>query len=183
MNPSSIDQLAQWRDEAFSKIDVGVNFPIVVIGNKVDLRDVYSQRAITQNKSGKLSKIASIEKRGLQDYDDETSATWIERTSGKESDVSEIAEPDSQFYSEDTELKDSQSIVLQWCRRNSYGHLETSCRDNIGIEAAILAITGLALEAYKSNPKKIENSKKSQKINLQNLYVPKVKGTCETCGT
>mmetsp|Transcript_13762 Transcript_13762/g.13308 ORF Transcript_13762/g.13308 Transcript_13762/m.13308 type:complete len:266 (+) Transcript_13762:145-942(+) len=170
MNPSTIEQLAQWRDEALSKIDAGVYFPIVVIGNKVDLREAYSQRAI-QNKSGKN---VSIETRESQDFDDETNATWIERTSGKETeDVNEIAE-----------WKDSQSTVLQWCRKNSYGHLETSARDNIGIETAILAITGLALEAYKTNPKlHIENKKNGQKINLHNLYVPKAKGTCEACGT
>lgn len=38
MNPRSIQQLAQWRDEAVRKIDADVYFPIVVVGNKLDLR-------------------------------------------------------------------------------------------------------------------------------------------------
>lgn len=38
MNPNSMHQLSQWRNEVLSKINVGAYFPIVVIGNKIDLK-------------------------------------------------------------------------------------------------------------------------------------------------
>lgn len=186
MNPRSIQQLAQWRDEAISKIDVNVSFPIVVIGNKVDLKEVNSHKLMSQNNSvktsGTNSSSSSVERSEFQDCGDDTSTTWIERTGGKGNDMSMIGELDLEIDQEEIECKDPQLSVLQWCRRNSYGHLETSARDNIGIETAMLTIAGLALQAYKSRPKQTENSKKNKKINLHNLYVPKVKGTWETCG-
>ena len=37
-NEKSFDQLSHWRDEALSRLDQNVFFPIVVVGNKVDLR-------------------------------------------------------------------------------------------------------------------------------------------------
>mmetsp|Transcript_20345 Transcript_20345/g.18484 ORF Transcript_20345/g.18484 Transcript_20345/m.18484 type:complete len:217 (+) Transcript_20345:30-680(+) len=38
-NEKSFEQVSQWRDEAISKVGPNVYFPMVVIGNKVDIRD------------------------------------------------------------------------------------------------------------------------------------------------
>lgn len=89
-NEKSIEQIEMWRDECLSRQDRGEFFPIVVIGNKTDLRD-----ALPEN----------------------------ERL--------------------------DQSSILQWCRENQYGHVETCAKDGHGVEAAMIAIVALALENQK----------------------------------
>jgi GTPase SAR1 family protein len=194
MNPRSIQQLAQWRDEAVSKIDADVYFPIVVIGNKLDLRvekpspSRLSSPSTSHTDVG--NKTSSSANRGEDEEDCGDDTTWSEspahdprRTIVSKNLVSQNTSDDL----EDAECKDSQLTVLQWCRNNSYGHLETSAKDDIGIEAAMQTIAALALEAYKTNPKNDENSKKansnSKKINLNDLYAPKSKSACDTCAS
>lgn len=193
MNPRSIQQLAQWRDEAVSKIDADVYFPIVVIGNKSDLRveKPLSSRlsSPTSNQVDIGIKTSSSATRGEEeDCGDDT--TWSESPAHDSRRTVLNRNLDSKTTSddpEDAECKDSQLTVLQWCRNNSYGHLETSAKDDIGIEAAMQTIAALALEAYKTNPKNDESSKKansnSKKINLNDLYAPKSKSSCDTCAS
>ena len=187
MNPRSIQQLAQWRDEAVSKIDADVYFPIVVIGNKVDLRveKAFSTKLASPtnaykrnvNKANSSSSIEGEEDHGCGDD------TWTESPDTAPKAIPVIVGDDQ----EEAECKDSQQTVLQWCRNNSYGHLETSAKDDIGIQTAMQTIAALALEAYKTNPKNEENSKKTtsntRKINLNELYAPKSKSACDTCAT
>ena len=193
MNPRSIQQLAQWRDEAVSKIDADVYFPIVVIGNKVDLRpdktsSTKQSSPANSRKNGTSLKSNASAVNGDEDIDVANDTTWIESPSR----VKSIAEPVKSYESssisddhDEADCKDCQQTVLQWCRNNSYGHLETSAKDDIGIQAAMQTIAALALEAYKTNPKNGANSKKtshnSGRINLNELYAPKSKGACESC--
>jgi small GTP-binding protein len=92
-NEKSIEQVAQWRDECLSRKETGeeVFFPIVVVGNKIDLRDVIPQ-----------------------------------------------------------DERVDQSGITQWCRENQYGHIETSAKDGHGVEAAMMAVVGLALESIRA---------------------------------
>ena len=126
-NASSIDQIAQWRDECLAHQDSDAYFPLVVIGNKVDIRD--------QTK------------------------------------------PEDRI---------DQREILTWCRDNSYGHIETSAKDGLGVEAAMLAITGLALEAKRSTERNTptspsRTSSTGDRMRLTSLYEPKKKGLCEGC--
>ena len=192
MNPRSIQQLAQWRDEAVRKIDADVYFPIVVVGNKLDLRVEKAPSLKTPSAFGpnnyqihSPTNSSSIVEAADGSDDD---ATWTESSTSRESKSDTpraFGLPSSSDEHEDAECKDSQLTVLQWCRNNSYGHLETSAKDDIGIETAMQTIAALALEAYKTNPRNEENSKKlnpsSKKINLDDLYAPKSKSACDAC--
>ena len=193
MNPRSIQQLAQWRDEAVSKIDADVYFPIVVIGNKVDLRPDKTSSTKQSSPSNPRKNASSLKSTastvsGEEDVDVANDTTWIESPSRGKSIAEPVKSNESSSISDDhdeADCKDCQQTVLQWCRNNSYGHLETSAKDDIGIQAAMQTIAALALEAYKTNPKNGANSKKtsthSGRINLNELYAPKSKGTCESC--
>lgn len=92
-DPKSFEQLSQWRDEAVSHINPNIEFPIIVIGNKIDIRDGLDRQ---------IDKI-------------------------------------------------DQSSVLAWCEENSYGHLETSCKDNLGVEACMNLMAASAVQAYRAN--------------------------------
>lgn len=116
-NEKSIDQIAQWRDECLEKQESNDYFPIVVIGNKIDIRENTPEH---------------------------------ERI--------------------------NQSGILQWCRDNSYGHIETSAKDGLGVEAAMIAVIGLALENLR-NRKDKENSQK-ESLKLSEMYEPKKSGCC-----
>ena len=88
-NVKSQEQLCAWRDECLQqKLSGAIHFPVVVIGNKVDLRDAM-----------------------------------------------------------DPASRADQTPVLDWCKDNGYGHVETSAKDGLGVEAAMNAIAGLAMEA------------------------------------
>ncbi len=122
-NDKSIEQVAQWRDECVSRSDTNAFFPIVVIGNKIDLRE---------------------------------------------------ATPESERV--------DQSEILNWCRDSSYGHIETSAKDGYGVEAAMMAITALALESQRALPKASKTAdRNSQKIKLDDLYKAKRVGFCDGC--
>mmetsp|Transcript_93907 Transcript_93907/g.184130 ORF Transcript_93907/g.184130 Transcript_93907/m.184130 type:complete len:234 (-) Transcript_93907:88-789(-) len=133
-NASSIEQIAQWRDECIAHQDTDAYFPLVVIGNKVDIRD--------------------------------------------------------QTKPED---RVDQKEILTWCRENSYGHIETSAKDGLGVEAAMLAITGLALEGKRladrtaprvsaaGNGSMSRSVSTSERMRLTSMYEPKKKGMCEGC--
>ncbi len=41
-----------------------------------------------------------------------------------------------------------QAGILDWCKENYYGHIETSARDGTGVTAAMQAITILALQYH-----------------------------------
>jgi Ras-related protein Rab-7A len=118
-NEKSQEQIEQWRDDCLSRQEGEEFFPIVVIGNKTDLRDAKPQ------------------------------SEWVDQTA-----------------------------ILTWCRDNSYGHIETSAKDGHGVDAAMMAITGLALEC-KRTPRRSETVK--GKVNLNNAYEKKSKGFCEGC--
>lgn len=127
-NANSIEQIAQWRDECLAHQETDSYFPLVVIGNKVDLR--------------------------------------------------EQTKPEDRV---------DQREILTWCRDNSYGHIETSAKDGLGVEAAMMAITGLALEAKRVAERNAQSSAKesgrstSTAVKLNTLYEPKKKGLCEGC--
>lgn len=124
-NEKSIEQIAQWREECVQRSDNSGFFPIVVIGNKVDIRD-----------------------------------------------AAHISE------------RIDQSHILSWCRDHSYGHIETSAKDGFGVDAAMLAITALALESQRALPKAARNqstSSTSESIRLSNRYEPKKSGFCDSC--
>lgn len=91
----SIEQISLWRDECVSRQPEGSEFfPIVVIGNKIDIREQTPE------------------------------AQRVDLTN-----------------------------ILSWCRELGYGHIETSAKDGNGVEAAMLAITALALEAQRNKPR------------------------------
>ena len=121
-NEKSIEQIAQWRDECFQRSESSIFFPIVVIGNKTDIRD-----------------------------------------------ASHISE------------RIDQSHILSWCREHSYGHIETSAKDGFGVDAAMLAITALALESQRASPPPPRSQSTSQKVDLSKKYEPKKSGYCESC--
>lgn len=119
-NAKSIEQICQWRDECANRGEATSSFfPIVVIGNKVDLRDLT-----------------------------------------------------------DESNRVDQTQILNWCRDNSYGHIETSAKDGLGVDAAMMAITALALESMRSTPKVVSNNKN---IKLNTLYEQKKSGFCDAC--
>jgi Ras-related protein Rab-7A len=136
-NEKSIEQVEQWRDECLLRKDTPDDFfPIVVIGNKIDIRDARPEYA-----------------------------------------------------------RIDQSNILTWCRDNSYGHIETSAKDGFGVEAAMMAIVGLALECQRScrnatiaNRTSVGNNRNSVhsstndenngKIKLSAKYEPKKAGCC-----
>jgi Ras-related protein Rab-7A len=129
-NEKSIEQIEQWRDECLQRKETNFDFfPIVVIGNKIDLRD---------------------------------------------------ATPEDQRV--------DQSHILSWCRENAYGHIETSAKDGYGVEAAMMAIVGLALECQRSangtrngimNPNTGTGGAGDEgKIRLSEKYEPKKSGCC-----
>lgn len=191
MNPRSIQQLAQWRDEAVRKIDADVYFPIVVVGNKLDLRleKAPSLKLPSPTGSNNYQIHSPTNSSSAADADgSDDDATWTESSTSREMKPDtprSVGLPSSSDDHEDADCKDSQLTVLQWCRNNSYGHLETSAKDDIGIETAMQTIAALALEAYKTNPRNEESSKKvnpsSKKINLDDLYAPKSKSACDAC--
>jgi Ras-related protein Rab-7A len=128
-NAASMEQVAQWRDECIQHNDGPDNyFPIVVIGNKVDLRDQTSP-----------------------------------------------------------ENRVDQSGILAWCQDQSYGHIETSAKDGLGVEAAMVAISGLALETQRARKRSSTGGAGSadpdviDKTRLSMMYEPKKKGLCEGC--
>ena len=115
-NESSFEQIAQWRDEClFHKSDDHF-FPIVVIGNKTDLR----------------------------------------------TDI----------------VNDEDNQILSWCRDQSYGHIETSAKDGVGVEAAMLAITCLALEAKRDAKKHGSKAISNEKVDLNKMFEPKKRDCC-----
>lgn len=192
MNPRSIQQLAQWRDEAVSKIDADVYFPIVVIGNKLDLRvDKTSSNKLLSLTNSHKGKVDDNRSSNSSEFEEEYALgddTWTE-TPDTDKEAANILNSNELSLSgdeqEDAECKDSQLTVLQWCKNNSYGHLETSAKEDIGIQAAMQTIAALALEAFKTNPKNEENPKKNIStiniINLDKMYAPKSKSACGNC--
>lgn len=122
----SMEQISQWRDECISRQDNADFFPIVVIGNKIDVRE--------------------------------------QKTESERVDTNPI---------------------LNWCRDNSYGHIETSAKDGNNIEAAMLAITALALESLRNKNRggsavssMGEGSQRGLK--LDEKYAPK-RSSCLSC--
>ena len=45
------------------------------------------------------------------------------------------------------ENKEDQRRILEWCKLNTYGHVETSAKDGSGLQAAMHLIALLSLEA------------------------------------
>lgn len=123
-NEKSIEQIFQWREECLQRSEATVFFPIVVIGNKIDIRD------------------ATVESARID-----------------------------------------QGPILNWCRENSYGHIETSAKDGNGVDAAMMAITALALESQRTAPKSTtqRNQSTSEPFKLNSAYEKKKAGFCEAC--
>lgn len=114
-NEKSFEQLELWRDEVFRRIDKSSYFPLVVVGNKIDLRT-----------------------------------------------------PDSII---------DQSSVIEWCRENAYGHIETSAKDDLGVEAAMQAVVALALEQRRSSVS-VNDAAQGDRFVLDDKYTPVNKGKC-----
>ena len=123
-NEKSFDQVSQWRDEALNKIEPGTYFPIVVLGNKVDIRDTIP----------------------LEERIDHNS-------------------------------------MLGWCIDNSYGHIETSAKENVGVEGAMQSIAALALEAHRLNQSKgiDHHAKRKSTVRVSELYEQKQPSYCSGC--
>jgi len=125
-NEKSIEQLSQWMTECLANVEDADSFPIVIIGNKVDLRE----------------------------------------------DIDEADRID-------------QSHVLAWCKDHSYGHVETSAKDGMGVEAAMSAIAALALEAQRSpavvERRRISSTASKGTIRLDKMYEKKKIGFCGSC--
>jgi small GTP-binding protein len=120
-NEKSIEQIEMWRDECLSRKENDNFFPMVVVGNKIDLRE---------------------------------------------------SVPENQRV--------DQTHISQWCREQGYGHIETSAKDGHGVEAAMMAVVGLALEAQRNALRNPSHSVKD-KIELKTLYEPKRSGMCGNC--
>jgi GTPase SAR1 family protein len=118
-NEKSIEQIVMWRDECLSRHDSSEFFPIVVIGNKTDLRETY-----------------------------------------------------------DVSKRVNQEPLLEWCRDNSYGHIETSAKDGFGVQAAIMAITALALDFSRTRPRHTDTPHGRDSVALNQPYERKSSGCC-----
>lgn len=74
----------------------------------------------------------------------------------------------------DLKLDVDYDIIHDFCRENYYGHIETSAKESYQVEAAVLAVTSLALTEHRK--KKIidttDDSKRSS-INLSEAYTKK----------
>lgn len=116
-NEKSIEQLSQWRDELVSRIEVNSLFPIVVVGNKTDLR---------------------------------TESTGVDQTE-----------------------------VLTWCRENHYGHVETSAKDDSGVQAAMTAIAALALEHRKDLMRRGSTERTKSVVKISDRYSKPSNGCCK----
>mmetsp|Transcript_1287 Transcript_1287/g.2094 ORF Transcript_1287/g.2094 Transcript_1287/m.2094 type:complete len:218 (+) Transcript_1287:39-692(+) len=73
----------------------------------------------------------------------------------------------------------NQTEVLQWCRDNEYGHVETSAKDDSGVHAAMIAITALALEQRKEGKMRTDSRVKDT-IKISDMYSTPDKG-CMGC--
>lgn len=120
-NEKSQEQVEMWRDECISRKESDDYFPIVVVGNKIDIRD-----ALPENERTNTAQITS------------------------------------------------------WCRENGYGHIETSAKDGHGIEAAMIAVVGLALDSQRTAARSNTSKKaaNNDKVELNKLYEPKKSGMC-----
>ncbi len=105
-NTASMGQLIKWREELVEKLGNNLSsLPIVVVANKIDLRNESS--------------------------------------------------PDT-------------TEVLNWCKDNYYGHVETSAKDNIGVAAAMNAISALAIETARSVKDNIPSESRSSSLSGDN---------------
>jgi Ras-related protein Rab-7A len=65
--------------------------------------------------------------------------------------------------------------VLEWCQSNGYGHVDTSAKDDTGIDVAMQVIAALAIEHHH----KFNNlSKSKEKIVISEMYSKKGQGCC-----
>jgi Ras-related protein Rab-7A len=116
-NEKSMEQLSQWRDELVNRIEVTTFFPIVVVGNKTDMR---------------------------------------------------------------TELNTvDQTEVLKWCRDNEYGHVETSAKDDQGVQAAITAIAALGLDHRKEMLRSGAGERSKSVVRISDRYSKQSDGCCK----
>ena len=76
-NDSSIEQLVNWKDELFQRVDPNVFFPVVVIGNKVDLvTDIADVEPIMSERSYSITKTFST--LGADKLNRHTVRAWCE---------------------------------------------------------------------------------------------------------
>ena len=73
--------------------------------------------------------------------------------------------------------KFDQSQILEWCRANTYGHMEASAKDGTGVEAAMQSIALLALEA-KRNYTEVSFRDPESTIRLEDRYSISEKSSC-----
>lgn len=72
--------------------------------------------------------------------------------------------------------------VAGWCSENCYGHVETSAKEGNGVEAAMMAIAALSLEAHKSKPK--DDMRQSVVLHggrdrdISDMYAPQKNSSC-----
>ena len=82
------------------------------------------------------------------------------------------------------EDRPDQAPVLEWCRENSYGHIETSAKDGKGVHAAMSALAALALEAKRSQAadhKTGLSASSKPTLRVSELYQPSKSGACSGC--
>ena len=114
----SVEGLNRWLDEVITKTaddDPGDKLPIVVAGNKADLKN----------------------------------------------------------------SEENNNDIINFCKEHDFGHIETSAKDSyLSVEAALLAVTSLALTQYR---KKIKAPTNPKSINLNEMYKKKDKKGCMDC--
>lgn len=69
------------------------------------------------------------------------------------------------------------SEVVNWCKDHFYGHIEASVKDNIGVAAAMNAITALAIETIRNSQNKRDSSDVSISYNSNGIVKSKVTNT------
>ena len=70
--------------------------------------------------------------------------------------------------------------IITFCKEHDFGHIETSAKDSFeSVEAALLAVTSLALTQYrkKAKPSTFDN----KTINLNDMYKKQEKKGCMDC--
>lgn len=141
----SMDQLVSWRDELLNKIEPDETFPIIVVGNKVDLKEEFIK---TSAQISYGTKVASQRNHPAM----------------KQLDTLETDELDTVMTPLD---------VIQWCFDNGYGHIETSAKDGRCVDDAMTTLAALAYENQKSKTWVDSTSTSSDNIIIKDLYAPK----------
>ena len=68
--------------------------------------------------------------------------------------------------------------VIEWYKKYNYGHIETSAKEDKGLDAAMITLAGLSLEARRENEANIVNNKSNDRFTITSAYGKKKKNSC-----